>query len=392
MGYNVAMKKIIAGLTAAAVLTLTALCACKKSEKESYYSTFYAMDTAARLYAADVDKNDFQALSDKVGELLSAAENSLSTSRSNSYISEYNRAAAGATVVIDEICYEVLTLAKDVYTVTDGSFNPAVYYCEDIYGFAARPASAGSMPYDRSGEDWTLPEDKYVTAFKELADHFAEVEIFELHGTYYATKPEFTVSVEGDDNVYSLALDLGGIAKGWCVDRVDELMAEAGIEYGYFNFGESSMSVKKYLGGDNYYSVAAGDPRNTGSAYVSFKMQNSNLSTSGDNHRYYELDGTRYCHIIDPHTGSPIQTGVASVTVVGGSAGRFDALTTALSAMDMQSAAEFINGNMTDGKVVMLYVENGAGRVLTNAPEYFKIENNNYTLANTVEDGRIVLN
>ncbi|MDE7084768.1 MAG: FAD:protein FMN transferase, partial [Clostridia bacterium] len=202
----------------------------------------------------------------------------------------------------------------------------------------------------------------------------------------------FTVKAEGDGNEYSIALDVGGIAKGWCVDKVNVMLEEAGIEYGYFNFGESSMSVKKFFGGDSNYSVAANDPRATGGVYVSFKMQNANLSTSGDNHKYYEIDGTRYCHIIDPRTGSPIQTGVATVTIVGGPAGRSDALTTALSAMDMQGAADFINENMSESKVIMLFIENGSGKVLTNAPDYFKIENKNYVLANTVENGKIVLN
>lgn len=385
------MKKLIACCAALAVVPLSATCACKDSGKSSYYKSFYAMDTAARLFAADVTENDFDALSDKVANFLSSAENSLSVARSNSYVCKFNRAEAGATVEIDQTFYEVLTLAKEVYLETDGCFNPAVYYCEDIYGFAARTAGVGAMPYDREGDSLSLPDGKYVTAFKELAEHFSEVEIFELDGTYYATKPDFTVKVEGDNNEYSLALDLGGIAKGWCVDKVNAMMSEAGMEYGYFNFGESSMGVKKYFGGDNNYSVAAGNPRGSG-PYTSFKMQGANLSTSGDNHKYYEIDGARYCHIIDPHTGSPIRTDVATVTIVGGSAGRSDALTTALSTMDMQNAAQFINDKMTDSKVIMLIYKDGAGKVLTNAPDYFKIENKNYTLANTVENGKIKLN
>ena len=375
-----------------AVVSLTALCACKDSGKSNYYQTFYAMDTAARLFAADVKENDFNTLADKVGNFLYAAENSLSASRSDSCISKYNAAAAGATVEIDENTFEVLTLAKSVYLETDGCFNPAVYYCEDLYGFAARPANVGAMPYDRADGVLSLPDEKYVSAFRQLPEHFSEVEIYPSNGTYYATKPDFTVKAEGDGNEYSIALDVGGIAKGWCVDKVNAMLEEAGIEYGYFNFGESSMSVKKFFGGDSNYSVAANDPRATGSVYASFKMQNANLSTSGDNHKYYEIDGTRYCHIIDPRTGSPIQTGVATVTIVGGPAGRSDALTTAPSAMDMQGAADFINENMSESKVIMLFIKNGTGKVLTNAPDYFKIENKNYVLANTVENGKIVLN
>ncbi|MCM1437591.1 MAG: FAD:protein FMN transferase [Roseburia sp.] len=385
------MKKFLTGVALAAVMPLSALCACKNDDKIYGYSrTFFAMDTTAQLVVANVKEEDFSALSDRVGEFLSNADNSLSAARTNSYIYKFNTAPAGATVGIDEITYEVLTLAKQVYIETDGYFNPAVYYCEDIYRFAARAEGSPAMPYDREGDAPTLPDEKYITAFKQLSEHFSEVEIFEKDGTYYATKPDFTVKAEGDDTEYSLALDTGGIAKGWCADKVNAMLDGANVEYGYFDFGGSSKGIKKYPKGDGSYSVGATDPR-SGGVYMSFGLQNSNLSTSGDNNNYYEIDGVRYCHIINPQTGSPVQTGVATVTLVGGSAGRADALTTALAAMGKSRAAQFINEKLTDCKVAMLIFEDGAGKILTNAPDFFKILNKNYTLANTVEDGKIVL-
>lgn len=384
------MKKIFAGIAAISVAALS-LCACHKATA-GYLHSFIVMDTAARLAAANVEERDFEALSERVGDFLYAAENSLSTARPNSYIARFNQAAAGATVKLDAISYEVLTLAKELYMQTDGYFNPAVYYCEDIYGFAARPSGVGVMPYDRADVTKTLPEDKYVTAFKELSEHFSEVQISQSDGTYYATKPDFTVKVDGDEREYSLALDLGGIAKGWCVDKVNEMLEEAGVKYGYFDFGMSSMSVKAYPDGDGNYNVEAGDPRGGESQqYACFKMKNSNLSTSGDHKNFYVIDGTRYCHIINPETGAPIRTGVASVTVVGSGSGRLDALTTALSAMGSERAVRFINESLTDCKIIMLVFEGGAGKVITNAPDYFQILNKNYELANTVENGKIVL-
>lgn len=369
------MKKFLAGLAALSVAALTTLCACNKEEESSGFKRdFFAMSTYATLYADKVEEADFEVLADKVRSILYAADNSLSALNPNSYISKYNSAAAGETVEINQTCYEVLILAKEVYEETDGYFNPAVYYSKNIYGFAARPANSGAMPYDRDDNTKTLPDTKYVTAFKELAEHFSEVEIFQSDGTYYATKPDYVAKIEGDSVEYSLALDLGGIAKGWCVDKVNGMLEDAGVEYGYFNFGESSISVKAFAGGDGNYSVAANDPRGSGS-YAAFKMKNANLSTSGDNRQYYVIDGTRYCHIISPVTGEPIQTGVASVTVVGGSAGRADALTTALAAMGRERAEQFIKEKLSECKVVMLVFEDGAGKALTNAPEYFEIKN-----------------
>lgn len=385
------MKKICAFATAVTLIlsAATTLCACKQQTKDSLNENFFAMGTLGRLVVDGVSQDKFEELSAEVGDMLTAVENSLSASRIDSCIYNFNTAAAGATVQIDQTCYNALSLAKQVYELTGGYFNPAMWYSSDLYGFATRPAGAPAMPYDRQNVTEQLPDEKYVTAFHTLSEHFSEVEISQSYGIYYATKPSFTVEVDGA--AYSLALDLGGIAKGMAVDKVNEIFAKYGVEYGYFNFGESSYSVKKFNGGDGNYTVKADDPRGVG-YYASFKMQNVNLSTSGDNRNYYTVDGTRYCHIIDPTTGSPIRTGVASVTVVGGQAGLSDALTTALAAMGSEKAVRFINENLTDCKVIMLVFEDDKDKVITNAPEYFRIEKGNYKLANTVEDGKIILN
>lgn len=381
------MKKIFAGALTC-VLALSSLCACAKEESnESRKAYLYAMNTTAVLAATDIDADRFEKLEDSVREFLTEADNALSASRAGSDVYNFNRAEAGSTVKISETCYEVLKLAQEVYAYTDRYYNPAVYYCEDLYGFAARPSGSPAMPYDRDFQK-VLPDEKYRAAFCELSTHFSEVEIFQSDGIYYATKPSYTVEADGVN--YSLSLDLGGIAKGWCVDKVNAMMADAGLEYGYFDFGVSSIGVKKFKGGDGNYTIKSEDPRGAG-YYASFKMRNANLSTSGDNRKYYEIDGTRYCHIIDPTTGAPVQTGVASVTIVGGQAGLLDALTTALAAMGKEKAVQFINEKLNAHNVVMLIFEDGKGRIITNAPDYFAIGNTNYELANTVENGNIVL-
>ncbi|MDE7301443.1 MAG: FAD:protein FMN transferase, partial [Clostridia bacterium] len=107
---------------------------------------------------------------------------------------------------------------------------------------------------------------------------------------------------------------------------------------------------------------------------------------------YYEIGGVRYCHIIDPATGSPIRTGAASVTVVGGSAAENDAYTTALSAMGKERAVEFINANLSDRFVIMLFIGDDGGKIITNRPQKITVDNPDYVLANTVLDGKIILN
>ena len=401
MIYNKPMKKKIAACAAALILTVTAGCACAGCNKneESHSKQIYSMRTYADLVfpVGEISKEDFASLSDRVKTFLTETENSLSATIAGSCIYNFNVAEAGATVEIDKTAYEVLSESKRIYEKTEGYFNPAVWYCEDLYRFTYGLSLADlreKMPYDREGAldgFGTLPDEKYVTAFQQLSSYYSGVVLSQSDGKYYATKPLETVKVEGDDREYSLRIDLGGIAKGWCADKVNEMLDEAGIKCGYFNFGTSSMAIKKYAfnkTGD--YTVSARDPRGAGN-YISLKLQDVTLSTSGDYMQNFIADGVIYCHIINPYTGAPIRTGIASVTVAGGSAVENDALTTALSAMGKQKAVQYINDNLSDRKVVMLIEEGEGCGVITNCPDEATVNNPAYKILNTVQNGKIVL-
>lgn len=346
----------------------------------------YVMGTDAILRIADKDNfatearyNEFSSLWEEVKGVLISVENSISTTIETSCIYKFNQADAGATVEIDSTAYEILTLAKTVYNQTEGYFNPAVYQSVRLFGFGTAKINNPN----------SLPEESIVQAYKTLSDGFADLTLSQTDGKYYATKPKTTVKVNG--TTHSLKLDLGGIGKGYCADKIDELIDQSGFKYGFFNFGSSTMAVKSYsINEDNNYTLSIKDPR-ADDAYAKFKIKDKCLSTSGDYEQYYELDGVRYCHIIDPKTGSPIQTGIASVTVVGGSAAEDDALTTALSAMGKQKAVEYINENLTDRLVIMLVIEDGQGKIICNRPEEITIVNPAYVMGNTVENGKIVL-
>lgn len=347
----------------------------------------YVMGTDAILRIADEENfateqsyTAFSNLWEEVKGVLISVENSISTTIETSCIYKFNRAEAGATVEIDKTAYEIISLAKTVYEDTEGNFNPAVYQSVRLYGFGTATPNKPS----------TLPDESTVQAYKTLAESFAQLTLSQTDGKYYATKPQTTVTVNGA--VHSLKLDLGGIGKGWCADKINELIDQSGFKYGYFSFGSSTMAIKRHNTTEgNLYTLGVNDPRSS-RTYAKFKIKDERLSTSGDYEQYYEVDGTRYCHIIDPKTGSPIQTGIASVTVVGGSAAEDDALTTALSAMGKQKAVEFINRKLSDRLVLMLVFEEGQGKIICNRPEDITIVNEAYTLSNTVEEGKIILN
>jgi thiamine biosynthesis lipoprotein len=368
--------------------------------------TVFNVDSILVLNADFSDKavyNKGKQLWDDVISFLSGIEQSLSTSVTTSYIYKFNDADPGKKVELDYTAYTVLSKAMEMYTFTDGYYNPGVYYSVDLYGFAPR-ASKTPLAYDRTttkGEDgksyYPLPEEKYVTAFKELSTHFGEIELYEEDGKYYAVKP-LDGFVTVDDVTYSLKIDLGGIGKGYAADVVSELMDNAGFEYGYFNFGSSSISFKKYTEEKNNYSLASSNPRyslGTGQQYFILRsLSNVCTSSSGDDEQYYFVDGKRYCHIIDPTTGSPVDTGVIASNVIGGTAVEGDALTTALMAMGRDKAIEFINEKLTSVVVTFVYEDEDGnlGFVTNQSEDGYEVKDSSISCLSEIdENGKIKL-
>ena len=363
------------------------------SQVNSYartYPVIFGTDAYLRLYLP-IDISDEElaqatekanALHEEIKALLTSLDSSMNIANENSYISQFNAAEAGSEIQIDKDTYEVLNIAIKMFEETDGYYNPGVYYSVDLYGFGVRSDYNERRPYDRDDYRTQLPDNEYVTAFQQLGESFAEVSTYQRDGKYYVYKPEKTVTVEG--HTYSLAMDLGGIGKGYAIDLVDGLIDEAGFEYGYFNFGSSSQAINESPSkdSDGMFKLSFQNPRKLlGEGYLTTRTANVAISTSGDYILSYTIDGTRYSHIINPKTGSPIRTGIATATVLDGrvgvySAAEADARTTALCAMGVEKATEYMNELTEQGIMVAFLHENGIGWLNF----YTNMEEGTYTL------------
>lgn len=317
------------------------------SSKAMYY---YYMFADAQLIVADDFSADgavekFNKFSAEVNSALKDINSSLSLSDKTSDIYKFNAYEKGVEFEISEITYEVLNEALAIYELTDGYYNPALYYNIQAYGFN------GTYDFPETQEE--LPDDNLLAVYTDIASHFKDITLREEGGKYFVKKPEYSVVV--DDKTLSLKLDLGGIGKGYAVDKINELFDEYGYNFGLFNFGSSSMLIKSNVQtGD--YTLSLVDPRSLKhEGYINVPARNVTLSTSGDNENYFELDGKRYCHIIDATTGKPVQNGIMSATVIGGSAAEDDALTTAIMCMGKEKAIKFIEEKLTDRKVIFTH-------------------------------------
>jgi thiamine biosynthesis lipoprotein len=103
-----------------------------------------------------------------------------------------------------------------------------------------------------------------------------------------------------------MEIDFGGFGKEYAADRAAALLADAGVRHGYVNLGGDMRFIGPDLDG-RPWSIGIQDPRDPDGVIASIPISSGALATSGDYERFFEIDGRRYCHILDPRDGMPVR-------------------------------------------------------------------------------------
>ncbi len=137
-----------------------------------------------------------------------------------------------------------------------------------------------------------------------------------------------------------MRIDLGGIAKGYSVDKGIEILQKQGVTRAMVNAGGDTRIIGDRFG--RPWVVGVRDPDHEGKTFLKLPLTDTAFSTSGDYERYFDEDGKRFHHIIDPKTGDSARK-VRSVTIISGTATRTDALTKSVFIMGAEEGIAFIN-------------------------------------------------
>lgn len=192
---------------------------------------------------------------------------------------------AGPVAVADDLV-AILRDARAWWRRSDGLFNPAIGNLVRLWGFHANEY----VP--------RLPPDAEVARWVAAAPGMDDLILSE--GRVASRNP-------------AVRLDLGGYAKGYALDRAAAILRQAGVRNALVNIGGNIIALGRK--GDRPWRVGIQHPRRAG-ALASVDLHDGEaIGTSGDYQRYFEVDGRRYCHIIDPRSGRPVE-GVQAVTVI----------------------------------------------------------------------------
>jgi FAD:protein FMN transferase len=261
------------------------------------------------LWSDDKAKAD-QAI-DALLEEMRHIDESMSTYKPTSEVSQVNAKAADGPMRISKELFDLLTTAKEYSVITDGAFDITYASVGYMYDFRKhiRP--------DEAQIDKALPAVDYRHV---LLDPKNQTVQFSQKG---------------------VRIDLGGIAKGYSVDRGIDVLKSFGITRAYVSAGGDSRIIGDRFG--KPWMVGIRDPRKSEGEVISrIPLVNAAISTSGDYERFFEENGVRYHHIIDPHTGHSASK-VRSATVIGPYATRTDGLSKTAFVLGPEKAMEIYN-------------------------------------------------
>ena len=138
-----------------------------------------------------------------------------------------------------------------------------------------------------------------------------------------------------------MSLDLGGIGKGYASEEIVNILKQRKVNSALINLGGNIAVIGKNSDGRDF-RIAIQNPKDVQDSYIGYvSVSDKYIITSGDYQRYFEQDGKRYCHILDPKTGYPAASNLHSVTIISDSGTQADALSTALFVMGYEKAINY---------------------------------------------------
>ena len=284
-------KRLVPLLISAALL-LSGCSELTKTQSQVYTDTLF--DTVVRVEILDGVDDDVLKGCENICKKYHAM---FSNKLEDSEISQINNAGGNPVEVSDET---ITLLKKAIYygDLSNGAFDVTIAPVSNLWDFHAETPAPPS------------PE-----AINEAVSHVDYKNIFIDGNTVRLLDP------------YA-AIDVGGIAKGYIADILKNYLNEHGVKHAIINLGGNVLAMGSRLDGSDY-NIGIQKPFDmTGEAVTSVRISNKSVVTSGTYQRYFEADGKLYHHILDPHTGSPCENSLNSVTIITNSSLTADALST----------------------------------------------------------------
>ena len=284
-----------------------------------------AMGTLVVVSLEQSDEAEMEGIFSLVYEI----DNAISRYNPSSWISRINEMAGKERVAVPEDIFNLIKTSISMAYRTDGVFNPAVGPLSGLWGIGT--------------EEARVPEKEEIENILPLLD-YTLIEIDDEARTVYLP-------------VAGMALDLGGVGKGYAADLIHDYLEQRGVERALVNLGGNVLAFGSKSGKEKW-KIGIRDPEKSASSFfATVEVSDETVITSGGYQRYIEQDGVRYHHILDSRTGYPAVTDILSATVINPSGTLGDMLSTTLFALGSEKAMELAEEL---GVEVILYLSDGS--------------------------------
>lgn len=312
------------------VVLLLILLVCGSCQNDAEYHKFSG-ETMGTYYAITYQGNAPQKVKEEVENLLLDFNNSLSTYIPSSLISRLNKSDAGVSVPMDEIFFEpVLTKAKQLQQITDGRLNTAI------------------MPLLSYWRDNSTKIDTAKSLEIQQIVSNSKFEIIENDGKKYISK-----------SMPEAQLDFSSLAKGYGIDIIGQYFEKSGVVNYLVDIGGEARGAGVSASGQPW-KLAINKPID-GSGLTEMELvvilTNQSIATSGSYRQYYEKDGKKIAHIMDPKTGYSTTSDILSASVIAEDCMTADGLATALMVGSLEDAKQFLKNHSY--KACLIYDADG---------------------------------
>ncbi len=306
-------KRYPALIGALCTIILLIIVGCRSSEGDSTTETELLLGTT-------ISVTVYEPASDAVAEVFARVreiEEKMSTSEDDydtTELLQVNRMADEAPVAVSDDTFFVIEAAKDYSEISFGAFDLSIWPLVRLWGFGTADAS--------------IPPQRRIDKTRALVDHR------KVH-----LDPEtrsISLAEEG------MGVDVGGIAKGYAADEARRILREHGVQRALLDFGGNILTIGEKPDG-SLWRIGIQNPDSRRGQFLGIVETGPGaVVTSGDYERFFEVEGVRYHHIIDPETGYPTRNGLRSVTILAEDSIDADALSTAVFVLGVEEGTRLI--------------------------------------------------
>ena len=301
------------------------------------------MGTWWRVSVVDINTQQAQALQQKIQAQLDGDDHLLSTWKNDSVLMRFNHATSTAPWPVSAAMADIVTTSLRVGEKTDGAMDITVGPLVNLWGFGP------------DKQPVKTPEQAQIDAAKARTG-LAHLMVINRAGEQFLQK-----------DLPDLFVDLSTVGEGYAADHLARLMEQEGIARYLVSVGGALASRGMNAQGQPWRVAIQKPTDRENAAQAVVDINGHGISTSGSYRNYYELDGKRISHIIDPRSGRPIQHALVSVTVIAPTALEADAWDTGLMVLGTEQAKEVVK---REGLAVFMIIKQGEGFTTWMSPQF----------------------